>query len=271
MIERCLAKEPGERYQRGSEVRAVLEAVQSGSFTAETAARPRAFVPRRWLLLGSSGRRVVALVLLGYRSFAGRGRSIDSIAVLPFANVGGDPEIEYLSDGITESVIGSLSRLPDLKKIIAFGSVLRYKGRAVDAGVVARELGVTAMVIGRVTHHRDALSISAELVDTRDGSRLWGDQYEARPGAFLSVQQEISRQISDQLRSHLSGEVRGRVAKRYEGNAEAYELYLKGRYHYNKFTPEGYEQSLVFYRRAIEKDPAYAPAYVGNPPHLRRR
>jgi TolB-like protein len=262
VIERCLAKEPGERYQRGSEVHAVLEAIQSGSFTPERTPRPKPG-RRRWLLWGAAAATVLALGLVGARFFASRAQSIDSIAVLPFTNVGGDPDTEYLSDGITESVIGSLSRLPDLKKIIAFGSVLRYKGRPVDARVVARELGVTAMVIGRVTHHRDALSISAELIDTRDGSRLWGDQYEARPGAFLSVQQEISRQISDQLRSHLSGEMLGRVAKRYEGNAEAYELYLKGRYHYNKFTPEGYEKSLELYRRAIEKDPAYAPAYVG--------
>jgi non-specific serine/threonine protein kinase len=259
VIGRCLAKEPGERYPRAGEVRAALEAVQSGS--AALPAEPLPMPSRRRVWAAAVAALVVA-ALATIHGLRGRDRGIESIAVLPFVNQGGDPENEYLSDGIAESVIGSLSRLPNLK-MIAFGSVLRYKGRPVDAGLVARELGVAAMVIGRVTPHRDGLLISAELIDTRDGSRLWGDQYEAKPGAFLSVQQEISRRISEQLRSQLSGEEQRRVARRYAGGAEAYELYLKGRYYYNKFTPEGYERSIEFYHRAIEKDTEYAPAYAG--------
>ncbi|MGH7703991.1 MAG: protein kinase domain-containing protein, partial [Gemmatimonadales bacterium] len=245
VIGHCLVKEPGERYQRASEVRAALEAVQSGSVVL--AEEPVRAPSRRWRWVLAS----LALGLAGLGAIywiGGRDRGIESLAVLPFLNQGGDPENEYLSDGIAESVIGSLSRLPKLR-LIAFASVLRYKGRPVDAGLVARELGVAAMVIGRVTPHQDVLVISAELVATRDGSRIWGERFEAKPGAFLSVQQEISRQISEQLRSHLSREEQGRVTKRYAGNAEAYELYLKGRYHYNKFTPESYERSLEFHRR----------------------
>ena len=241
-------------------MRAALEAVQSGSAPLP-APEPAPRRSRRALAALAAAALLMTALATSYW-LRGRDRGIDSIAVLPFVNQGGDPENEYLSDGIAESVIGSLFRLPKLR-LIAFASVLRYKGRTVDANLVARELGVAAMVIGRVTQHPDGLLISAELIDTRDGTRIWGDQYEAKPGAFLSVQQEISRQISDQLRSRLSGEDKSRVTKRYAGNSEAYELYLKGRYYYNKFTPESYEKSLEFYRRAIGKDPAYAPAYAG--------
>jgi serine/threonine protein kinase len=221
VIQRCLAKEPGERYQRAGEVRAVLEALRSGS--ASLPGRASTSWVRRWAMWAAPGATLLLGAIGTYQWIRGEGREIHSMAVLPFVNQGGDPENEYLSDGIAESVIGSLSRLPKLK-MIAFGSVLRYKGRPVDAGMVARELGVAAMVVGRVTPHRDGLLISAELIDTRDGSRLWGDQYEAKPGAFLSVQQEISRQITEQLRSRLTREQQGRVARRYTGDAEAYEL-----------------------------------------------
>ena len=261
VIERCLAKEPVERYQRGSEVRAVLEAVQSGSFTAEQAWLPRA-TARRWLLWGAVAAAVLALGLLGVRFFASRTQSIDSIAVLPFTNVGGDPETEYLSDGVTESVISSLSRIPKLK-VIAFSSVLRYKGKAVDPQEVLRELPVAAILTGRILQRGNDLSVTTELVDTRDRSRLWGEQYDQKVTNLLAVQDDIAQKISEHLRQRLTGEEQGRLKKRYTDNAEAYQLYLKGRYHWYKFTPEGYEKSLEYYQQAIDKDPAYALAYSG--------
>jgi len=260
VIQRCLAKEPSQRYQQVVEVRAALEAVQSGS-VALPADSPRQARPR-WMLPAAAGALALVGALAAFHWLGARDGGIQSIAVLPFANVGGNPDNEYLSDGITESLIGSLSHLPKLK-MIAFGSVLRYKGRPVDAAAIAHDLGVGAIVIGRVTQRGDSLSIGAELVDTRDGSRIWGDQYDAKPTTVLSIQQEISKQISEQLRSDLTGEERRRVTNPHTENTEAYQLYLKGRYFWYKFTPEGYAKSLEFYRKAIEKDPNYAPAYAG--------
>ena len=261
VIERCLAKEPGERYQRGGEVRAALEAVQSGSFTAEQPPHPRGG-GRRWLPWGVAVAGVLALGFVGARFFAGRPPSIDSIAVLPFANVGGDPETEYLSDGVTESVIGSLSRIPKLK-VIAFSSVLRYKGKAVNLQEVVRDLPVAAVLTGRIRQRGDELSITTELVNTRDRSRLWGEQYDQKLTSLLAVQDDIAQKISEHLRQRLTGEEQGRLKKRYTDSAEAYQLYLKGRYHWDQQTPEGYEKSLEYFRQAIDKDPQYALAYAG--------
>ena len=259
VIQRCLAKEPGERYQRAGEVRAALEAIQSGSIVLPVASRWR--LPK-WALGTAAGALALLLGAGGYRLFGGRTREIGSIAVLPFTNVGGNPENEYLSDGITEHVIGSLSQLPRLR-VIAFGSVIRYKGNAPDLQAVARDLGVAATVIGRVTQRGQSLSISAELIDARDKSRLWGNQYEVKPADMLNAQDEISRQVSDRLRPGLTGDEQKRLTRRYTENTEAYQLYLKGNYYWYKFTPEAYEKSIDYYQQAIEKDPTYALAYAG--------
>ncbi len=259
VILRCLAKEPAKRYQRASEVRAVLEAIQSGA-TALPWTGPGS---RRNLLWGAGVlAAAVLLTAAGLQYIAGRGRSIDSIAVMPLANAGGDPEAQYLSDGITESVISSLSRLPKLK-VIAFSSVVRYRGRPVDPKEIVRDLGVGAILTGRVVQRGDSISIHAELVDTRDGRRIWGEQYDAKMTGILTVQDDIAEKISDQLRSRLTGDERQRLTKRYTENTEAYQLYLKGRYYWNKFTREGYDKSLEYYRQAIDKDSTYALAYAG--------
>ena len=164
---------------------AVLEAVQSGSFTGPQVRPPRA-VSRRSLLGGVVVAGAQAAGQLAIRFLAIPARSIDSIAVLPFANVGGDPDTEYLSDGVTESVISSLSRIPNLK-VIAFSSVLRYKGKTVDPQDVVRELPVAAILTGRIHQRGGQFSITAELVDTRDLSRLWGEQYDQKLTNILAV------------------------------------------------------------------------------------
>jgi len=195
--------------------------------------------------------------------FTRPGEAIDSVAVMPFVNVNGDPNTEYLSDGISDSVINNLSQLPDLKKVISFNSALRYKGKQSDPQVVGRELGVRAVLMGRLVQHGDELSISTELVDVRDNRRLWGGQYNRKLADITAVQTEIAREISEKLRLRLTGEEKQRLTKRYTESGEAYQLYTMGRFFSRKRTKEGWEKGIDHFERAIEKDPNYALAYVG--------
>ncbi|MDQ3818047.1 MAG: tetratricopeptide repeat protein, partial [Acidobacteriota bacterium] len=189
-------------------------------------------------------------------------RAINSLAVLPFVNDGADPNAEYLSDGITESIIDSLSQLPKLR-VMARSTVFRYKGREVDPQEVGRELNVQAVLAGRVQQQGGRLRIKVELVDVSDGSRLWGEQYNHTPSDIFEVQEEIAREISKGPRLKLSGEQKRRLAKRYTDNAEAYTLYLKGLYHNSKWTGEGWRKAVEYFNRAIDADPSYALAYAG--------
>ena len=170
--------------------------------------------------------------------------------------------MEYLSDGITDSLINSLSQLPNMR-MIAHGSVSHYKGLEADPQEVARELNVQAIVMGRITQLGDNLSISAELVDARTNSRLWGEQYNRNPTDILKVQTEIAREISERLRVKLTGEQQNRMTKRYTDNTEAYLLYTKGRYFWDKRTGEGMEKARESFNQATELDPNYALAYSG--------
>ena len=188
-------------------------------------------------------------------------KPVNSIAVLPFVNNSVDPTTEYLSDGITESLINSLSQLPTLR-VMARSTAFSYKGRDVDPQQVGRELGVDAVLMGRVTQRGDALSIQADLVNVADGSQLWGEQYNRTLSDVLAIQQEISREISERLRLKITGEEH-RVTQHSTHHTEAYQLYLKGRYHWNKRTDEGFKRAIEYFHQAIEKDPAYALAYVG--------
>ncbi|MFN2533377.1 MAG: protein kinase [Pyrinomonadaceae bacterium] len=187
---------------------------------------------------------------------------VDSIAVLPFVNVSADPDTEYLSDGITESLINSISELPNLA-VIARSSVFRYKGRDVDPQTVGRELGVRAIVTGRITQRNDKVIISAELVDVTNNHRIWGDQYDRNLADILTVQSDISGEISEQLRSKLTGDQQKRVTKHYTENAAAYQSYLKGRYYWNKRTGDDLKKSIEYFNEAIAADPTYALAYAG--------
>jgi eukaryotic-like serine/threonine-protein kinase len=205
---------------------------------------------------------ITVLAASAYFQLARSNKTIDSLAALPFVNVGADPNSEYLSDGITESLINSLSQLPNLK-VISFSSVSRYRGQQIDPQAVARDLGVRALLVGKVMQRGDDLLVSAELVDTLDNSHIWGEQYNRKLSGLLALQKEISREISGKLRQQLSGEQKERLTKRYTESTEAYQLYLKGRYHWNKWTPDGWQKSIEYFQQAIEKDPSYALAYVG--------
>jgi serine/threonine-protein kinase len=191
-----------------------------------------------------------------------KSRFVDSVAILPLENDGADPNAEYLSDGITESIIDNLSQLSKLR-VMARSTVFRYKGRQDDPIAIGRELNVRAILTGRVRHLGEHLVVKAELVDIADGSRLWGEQYRRNFDDIFAVEEEISREISEKLRLKLSGDERKRLAKRATASSRAYELYLKGRYHWNLRTGEDLRKSVGLYREAIEIDPGYAPAHVG--------
>jgi TolB-like protein/DNA-binding winged helix-turn-helix (wHTH) protein/Tfp pilus assembly protein PilF len=195
--------------------------------------------------------------------FTRPGEAIDSIAVMPFINVSGDPNTEYLSEGISDSIINSLSQLPSLKKVSAFNSVLHYKGKQTDPQVVGRELGVRALLMGRLIQHGDDLSISVELVDVRDNKHLWGAQYDRKLADITAVPGAIAQEISDRLRLRLSGDEKQRLTKRYTDNVEAFQLYLMA--HSNSYTrsEKGLQKSIELFERAIKIDPNYAPAYAG--------
>jgi len=187
--------------------------------------------------------------------------AIDSIAVLPFQNKSSDADTEYLSDGLAESLIYRLSQLANLK-VSPTSSVFRYKGKETDPQIIARELGVDSVLTGRITQRGDNLTISVNLVDTRNGKSLWGEQYERKMSELLATQREIAAEITNNLQLKLSGESERKLAKRYTNNDEAYQLYLKGRFYFAKRTKEDILKGVDYFQRAIQLDPHYALAYA---------
>ncbi len=189
-------------------------------------------------------------------------KAVDSIAVLPFENATGDPNTEYLSDGITESIINSLSHLPKLR-VMARSTVFRYKGQTTDPQRVGNELNVRAVLTGRVVQRGDLLTIGTELVDVADGWRLWGEQYNRKLADVVAIQEEIAQEISDRLKLSLTGNEKKRLSKKPTLDAQAYQDYLRGRFYWNKRTPDGVKKGIEYFQRAIERDPNYALAHVG--------
>lgn len=187
---------------------------------------------------------------------------ISSVAVLPFANDSNDPNADYLSDGITESIINSLAQLPNLK-VMSRNAAFRFKAKGVDPQEAGRNLNVGAVLSGRLVKLGDRLIIKTELIKVDDGSQLWGAEYNSSLADILSVQDEVSRKISENLRVRLTGEDKERLAKRYTNDAEAYQFYLKGRYFWNKRNEEGFRNGIEFFKRAEEKDPTFALAFSG--------
>jgi TolB-like protein len=199
----------------------------------------------------------------GYRYFQSAGaKQITSIAVLPFENSSGNPDSEYLSDGIAESLIYRLSQIPELK-VSTRSSVFRFKGKDVDAEKVGAELGVDAIMSGRIVQRGDSLTISVDLVDVRNKKTLWGEQFERKMSDLLVTQREIASAITEKLQLKLTGDAAKSVTKRYTDNNEAYQSYLKGRYYWNRRTAINLKKALDEFRTATEKDPNFALAFVG--------
>ncbi|MCX6173794.1 MAG: protein kinase [Ignavibacteriales bacterium] len=290
VLNRALEKDPGDRYQHIDDMVSELRRVQkqsarvsrrtigetsvhtSGEKTTETLnierntseTNHKIQSQKRIRLLIGLGIILVLLIagFIGYTSFFGKHQSIDSIAVLPFENVGADPNTEYLSDGITESLINTLSQLSNLT-VMSSSSVFHYKGKDIDPQKAGKELGVKAVLRGRVTQRGDNLQISTELVNVSNNSHIWGEQYNKKLSDILTVQEEISKNISQKLSLKLIDEDEKKLTKHSTENTEAYQLYLKGRFHWNKRNTDHLEKAVNYFNLAIEKDPGYALAYAG--------
>ncbi|MGB2663768.1 MAG: protein kinase [Candidatus Acidiferrum sp.] len=267
IIHKALEKDRDVRCQSAAELRADLKRLKRDTESGKSVATPAS--PERahkrgnlWLVL-TACITAIGLAALGvWYLRSGRTAQIDSIAVLPFTNGGGDANTDYLSDGITESLIGSLAHVPELK-VKSRNSVFHYKGKDVDMQKVGNDLGVSALVSGRLTPHGDTVEVSAELTDVRDNTEIWGQHYSGKSADFVSLQQQIAGDIAEKLRSKLSTSEKQQITKQGTQNPEAYELCLKGRYYWNKQTPSDNATAISYFNQAIAKDPGYALAYLG--------
>jgi eukaryotic-like serine/threonine-protein kinase len=266
IINKALHKDRDQRHQHAADLRTDLQRLLRESDLGWTASGE---VPES--LLKSSGSRSQSITEQRARNLTTETRAlraervsriIDSLAVLPFENTGRDPEYEYLSDGITGSLINILATVPKLR-VMAQSTVFRYKGRGIDPQAVGRELNVRAVLTGRIMQSGGSLRIGAELVDVATGSQLWGAQYDRKPGDIFAIQDEISGEISGKLRLKLTRAEKKRLTKRQTDDAEAYRLYLKGRHHWNRWTEEGFYKAIEYFQQAVEKDPGYVLAHTG--------
>ena len=279
LIARCLAKRPENRFASTRELAAALETLgqglSAGSFAPTeieiappVAALPPAVLPpvaRRRLPRRAALVLVVvvalALAAAAWMRFHAAARAIDSLAVLPFENASKDPDAEYLGDGLTESLISQMSRVPTLK-VMARATVFRFKGTA-DPQEAGRKLGVGAVLTGSVSRRGNQLSISAELMEIATGARLWGEKFDRPFADLLRVQDSIAMAVSDGLRLRLSGQEKRTLGRSGTENSEAYELYLKARYSFLKDTEEDVLEARQLYLKALEKDPRFVEAHLG--------
>ncbi len=263
--ERAIAQTPNGRAATTNVIsqitgaRSRVDTVAEASVPPTTVSAPKS---RANLLKYGIPAALLLVVLAAVAYFAWSPAPINSVAILPFVNDTKDPNAEYLSDGLTESIINSLSRLPNLR-VMSRNAAFRFKSANVDPVEAGRNLNVGAVLTGRLVTLDDRLVIKTELIKVSDGTQLWGDEYNSSVADLFSVQDEVSRKISQSLRLRLTGEDEEKLAKRYTKDAEAYQLYLKGRYFWNKRNEEGFRNGIEYFKRAEEKDPTFALAFSG--------
>ena len=301
IVRRCLAKDPDERYQSIKDVAIELKELRReleggdfdttvpppsksktsslsstdethGASTGTPSLSTRAS-SAEYVVSGIRQHKLAAIVtvlvviaaavsVILYLRARTTNAAIKSIAVMPFVNTTGNADLEYLSDGITESLINNLSQISMLS-VKARSSTFRYKGKDIEPQQVASDLKVQAVLNGRVAQRGDNLTISLDLVDGTTGNQIWGEQYSRTMGDLASLQGEIARDVSQKLRFRLTNAEEPRVVKNQTQNTEAYQLYLQGRYNWNKRTDPTTDKAIEYFQQAIEKDPNYAMAYVG--------
>jgi serine/threonine-protein kinase len=267
IIQRCLAKEPSQRYKLASEVQAALQALQPGSGAVERHTHPHW---GRWAAYAAGVAGIVVIVLLAtdaipWRGLVGGGSSggrIQSLAVLPLANLSGDPRQEYLADGLTDELIADLASIKSLK-VISRTSAMRYKGASKPLPEIARELGVDGIVEGSVLRSNDRVRIKVELIDAARDRHLWTQSYDRDMRDVLALQSDVGRDIAERIHVQLSPREQERVAGARPVNPQAYELYLRGRYYWNKRTADALRQALDNFNQAVRIDSTYAVAYAG--------
>jgi eukaryotic-like serine/threonine-protein kinase len=276
IIGRALEKVPEDRYQSVADMVSELRrerkkttkvgrlsvpesrppsAEESSPVVKKTSAKKKAIV------FGSIGLFLLAIGSAIYL-YVGHGQSIDSLAVLPFENVGASPEQEYLSDGLTESIINNLTKIASLR-VVPRSTVFRFKGKEMDVQEVGSKLNVRAVLSGRITHHDQVLDVQVDLIDVSRQSELWGNLYHSSTSDILSLQQQITDDISSKLGIGLSTETREKLAKKSTANTQAYQLYLQGRYYWNKRNTVAIGRSIDYFNQAIALDSTYALAYAG--------
>ena len=276
ILDKALAKSPDDRYQRIEDMRSDLQEllreldVDSSFGTTLTDAPPARIkapttfwtTPRKIAVVAAAVVLILAFSFVAFRRerTVESDATINSLAVLPFTN--NDPSTEYLSDGITESLIDGLSRMPNLK-VKSSSTVFHYKGRDADLKKIGRELGVRALLSGSVVQIGDDLSVSVELIDVRDDSHIWGERYGRKVSEVVALPQQISRDVSQRLLSRADNMDHAQLTRNYSPDSEAYRLYLQGRFNWNKRTVEGLKSGIDYFGKAIMRDQDYALAYSG--------
>ena len=258
---KCLERDLNSRYQTGKDLAVDLKNLRRQNTGSQlTVQQERSHRIPLWLYAVTL-LLVAAGAILYFRNWKS-GDEIHALAVFPFVNDARISQTDYISDGITESIINNLSQLHGLR-VTARTTVFRYKGKEYDPQEIGKQLHADAVVTGTVKQQNDTVTVQTELVSTKDGSQIWGEQFSQKMTDLITLQSQISTAISKKLRLKLTGEEEKLVAKHYTQNSEAYQLYLKGRYEWNKFTTEGSRKGIEYFRQAIDKDPTYALAYSG--------
>jgi serine/threonine protein kinase/Tfp pilus assembly protein PilF len=266
LFDALLNQEPAPAYNRNPEVPAELQGIIAKALRKDrneryqTASEMRSDLKELAASLESKRADPVAIRPKGLSRY--EGRFVDSIAVLPFENASADPDTEYLSDGIAETILNNLSQLEKVR-VIPRTTAFRFKGKAVDPAQVGRQLGVRVVLTGRVTARGDDLIVGAELIDAARESQLWGGRYNRKMEDIFAVQEEIALEIAGRLRLHLGEGERKRLARRPTENREAYQFFLKAVHHVGRWTPEGLRKAIEYLRNAVEEDPFYADPYAG--------
>ena len=279
VINRSLEKDPEDRYQSiadmvselrrelkksGKVIRPASTTTTSGhSLPQEEKALPSPKVSskRLSLIIGAVVISLLIVALVVY-FFGAREQAIDSLAVLPFENVGGGPELDYLSDGVTESIINNLTKIQGLR-VVPRSSAFRFKGKDADLQEVGSKLNVGAILTGKIVHRGGSLDVQVDLIDVKNESQLWGNRYQSDLNGVLSLQENITKEVSSKLGIGLTAASSEKLTRRATENTEAYQLYMQGRYYWNKRSATSIEQAISYFNQAIQLDPTYALAYSG--------